>query len=979
MNPERWQRIEALFQLSIEQKPENPMAYLESICTDDSALRAEVEALLIAHEKASHFIEKPVFQAKAFAASEENHTQFDEQVRTAEGKRIGAYKILREIGRGGMGNVYLATRDDDEYRKQVAIKLIKRGFDSDFILQRFKNERQILASLEHTNIARLLDGGSTGEGLPYLVMEYVEGIAIDRYCDAQKLSTNGRLQLFRQVCSAVHYAHQNLVIHRDLKPSNILVTQDGTPKLLDFGIAKLLSPNTALGTGDDTETAMRLMTPNYASPEQVKGERVTTASDIYSLGVLLYELLTGHRPYRLKSRSATEILQAVLQEEPEKPSTAISRIETVDGANTTGNITPESVSATREGEIGKLKRSLIGDIDNIVLMALRKEPQRRYASVEQFSEDLRRHLEGLPVIAHKDTVLYRSTKFIKRNKVAVFAALLIIVAIVIGFLTTMKQQTRAERRFSEVRKLAHSVIFDYHDAIADLQGATPVRERLVKDALEYLNSLSSESSNDTSLKMEIAEAYKKIGDVQGNPYQSNLGDTEGSLESYRKALAILELLVAQSSDNNATRISLAQTHSSMGDVLWELNHLPETLKSYETACDFYRPWSMAHADDVEAKRTLARLYSKIGDLYGNDGYTNLGRTSEAQSYYRQSLALREELVGANPNDNSIRKDLYESFVQLADFQRVKGDQMGAEQGYRKGLEIMEALVAADPENISYQIEIANTWSRFGLLFNQMEKPAEAIPFLNRAIKVIETAATADPLNASYKRALSIVYNHTVTSLLKLNRADDALRYARQSLALYEAITRANPLNFENRNGIAIAHRKVAQALALKGDLTGALEHHRQALAIAGQVSQESGDPFSCDSVAMSHIYIGELLVRAKDFNGGLENYLQAQTIHESLASTDPLNAYARHTLAATYSKVAATHSQLAEMAKTITRKSELLSQARTAYQRSLEIYQALRDEGVLWQTDTAKADDIAREIATCKALLAKLHESKHLF
>jgi serine/threonine protein kinase/Tfp pilus assembly protein PilF len=419
MTPENWQRIEALFQAALEYQPEERIAYLKAACADDANLRAEVEALILAHDKASHFIEKPAFKAIDFEPTAENQTEANNHA----GRRIGAYRIIREIGRGGMGAVFLAIRDDDEYQKQVAIKLVKRGMDTDLILRRFKNERQILASLEHANIARLLDGGSTVEGLPYLVMEYIEGTPIDRYCDNEKLSTSERLKLFRQVCSAVHYAHQNLVIHRDLKPSNILVTADGTPKLLDFGIAKLLTPGLDFRTMDATETALRMMTPNYASPEQVRGESITATSDVYSLGVMLYELLTGHRPYRLKHSSAKEILQAVLDEQPEKPSTVISRLKTSDDGSATTSLTPESVSATREGEVGKLRRKLLGDLDKIVLMSLRKEAARRYLSVEQFSEDLSCHLAGLPIRAHKDSFAYRAAKFIKRNKISSAAAL----------------------------------------------------------------------------------------------------------------------------------------------------------------------------------------------------------------------------------------------------------------------------------------------------------------------------------------------------------------------------------------------------------------------------------------------------------------------------------------------------------------------------------------------------------------------------
>ena len=324
--------------------------------------------------------------------------------------RLGVYRLIREIGHGGMGTVYLGVRDDDAFQKRVAIKVLKRGMDTDSIVRRFRHERQILASLEHPFIASLLDGGSTPDGRPYFAMEYVEGQPIVDYCDTNRLDTPARLALFRHVCTAVQYAHQNLVIHRDLKPANVLVMADGTPKLLDFGIAKLLNPELGGQTLVPTAPGLQLMTPEYASPEQVRGEPVTTASDVYSLGVLLYELLAGRLPYRLTSRDQADIVRIVCESEPIRPSTAITQIDhdwageepaTGEPAHESGEVAKRNRRVTVD--VDRLRRQLAGDLDNIVLKALSKEPQRRYASVDQFSEDVRRHLAGLPVMARKDT------------------------------------------------------------------------------------------------------------------------------------------------------------------------------------------------------------------------------------------------------------------------------------------------------------------------------------------------------------------------------------------------------------------------------------------------------------------------------------------------------------------------------------------------------------------------------------------------
>ncbi|HEX7313414.1 MAG TPA: protein kinase [Pyrinomonadaceae bacterium] len=393
MTPERWKQIEGVFDAAIDLEPAARDAYLDTACGGDAELRRQVELLIRSSDAAGSFIEEPAVAGRITEPGRLDDEPFI-------GRRVGSYRLVREIGRGGMGAVYLAVRADDEFQKRVAIKLVKRGMDTDFILRRFRQERQILASLDHPYIARLMDGGTTDDGLPFFVMEYIQGLTVNQFCDAHKLSTPERLRLFLKVCSAVAFAHHNLVIHRDLKPSNVLVMADGTPKLLDFGIAKLLNPEMGARTIDPTTLAMRLMTPEYASPEQVRGETVTMVSDVYSLGVLLYDLLTGHRPYTLRNRTPEEMARVICEQEPERPSVAVNLIEVIPtGGREPLEITPDSVSRVRDGSLEKLRRQLSGSIDNIVLKALRKEPQRRYQSVEELSRDIEHYLEGRPVSA----------------------------------------------------------------------------------------------------------------------------------------------------------------------------------------------------------------------------------------------------------------------------------------------------------------------------------------------------------------------------------------------------------------------------------------------------------------------------------------------------------------------------------------------------------------------------------------------------
>src|SRR5438552_10498440 len=410
-----------LFKRTLDCPGEQRSAFLDQTCGEDVELRREIESLLKFNENDDQFLEEPAID-----------TAINSLFRAAlkPEQHIGNYKIISHIGSGGMGEVYLAH--DQKLNRQVALKLVRFGTGGEETARHFQREAQILASLNHLNIAQLYGAEIIPDGFSFLIMEYVEGVKIDKYCDDNQLSVRDRLEMFRRVCGAVHYAHQRLIIHRDIKPANILITKEGEPKLLDFGIAKLLDPEASMA-GEQTVTFAAAMTPEYASPEQVRGETMTTASDVYSLGVILYELLTGQRPYRIKGRNPAEIARAITEQEPARPSTAIAR---------------SSGSSKSQGPNPKILR---GDLDNIVLNAMRKESQRRYASVEQFSDDIRRYLGDRPITARKDTFSYRTVKFIKRNKVAVTTATLVVLAIVTGLIVALWQAENARQQ----RDLAH--------------------------------------------------------------------------------------------------------------------------------------------------------------------------------------------------------------------------------------------------------------------------------------------------------------------------------------------------------------------------------------------------------------------------------------------------------------------------------------------------------------------------------------------
>jgi eukaryotic-like serine/threonine-protein kinase len=671
---------------------------------------------------------------------------------TLSGTRVGPYRIVREIGRGGAGTVYLAIRADQKVRQRAAIKLIQHGGESQSILNRFRHERQILASLDHPNIARFLDGGTTADGVPWLALEYVEGLPIDEYCDRHLLSTVDRLRLFRSVCSAVQHAHQNLVVHRDLKPSNILITADGTPKLLDFGIAKILNPGLSLHTVDPTIAQM--MTPGYASPEQVRGETITTASDIYSLGVVLYELLTGHRPYQLSSLSPHEVARVVCEQEPVKPSTVVARTATVEPGVAPTAITPEVVGRKRSEPPAKLRRELVGDLDNIVLMALRKDPQRRYASVEQFSEDIRRHLEGRPVVARTDTFGYRAQKFVGRNKLAVAAAALLLLTLAGGVVATSWQahvahteRARAQQRFDDIRALGTVFLFELDREIESLPGSTRARELLVSKALETFDKLTAAAAGDRSLQRELATAYAAAGHLQWSRTYAHLGQYDGALESARKAREIRESLVAADPDDEEARRDLAYSYLVLGDLTSEPQDLLEALRFYRQSVELREALVARHPTSVNDRLALMVSYQRVGDTAGNPNFASLGDTATAAHYYDKMLRIDEDLAREFPQEPEYQLNLRIAYEKIRDVRWAMGDRDAAFEVFRQALVINENLVAEHPNNTRYRRDLLIAHRKTGLMFAEVGDLEKGVGHLQQAQRVAEEISAADPVNA----------------------------------------------------------------------------------------------------------------------------------------------------------------------------------------------------------------------------------------
>ncbi|HEY1341724.1 MAG TPA: serine/threonine-protein kinase, partial [Bryobacteraceae bacterium] len=567
------------------------------------------------------------------------------------GRRFGPYRVVREAGHGGMGVVLEAVRDDDEYRKRVALKAAPWWRDVDLLRERFRHERQILAGLEHPNIARFLDGG-TENGIPYFVMEYVDGLAITDYC--RDLAVRDRIELFRQVCAAVHYAHDNLVVHRDLKPSNILVGQDGAPKLLDFGIAKLLSPTPG---GETTATGL-LWTPDYASPEQVRGGPASIRTDVYALGLVLYEALTGEPAQRADTSSPLALDRSICESEP--------------------------------------KRLLTGDLGAIVDKAIRKEPERRYGSAAELSEDLRRYLEGRPVMARPGTLLYRAGKLVRRHRVAVTAGLALAASVVAGVVSTVNQARRAERRFEEVRSLANTFLFDFEKAIHDVPGTEAARGLVIEQGLRYLERLAGESAGDLSLSREIARGYLKMVQLQSLDYDqsSSAPDRYGKLESSRRAVAVLRLGGAHYSRDTTVRSEYVAALLALSSALTEVGDLAAAA---DTAVDAVRRAEETHQaqpDDREAANTLARAYQRRRHVRKRSD--PLGAVEDG----KRANAVWEQLVRRSPADRPLRTTLSISYLWEAALWNELERWDDGVQASRRGLELLDAMARERPEDLS---------------------------------------------------------------------------------------------------------------------------------------------------------------------------------------------------------------------------------------------------------------------------------------
>jgi serine/threonine protein kinase len=826
MAVDRWNLIAGIFHGALERPLAEREKYVSSACGDDPELRFEVESLLANDREAASTLGSLV--------GSDLRTIIMEPAAAATGTRVGPYKLVRELDSGGMGIVYLAVRSDDQYFQIVAIKMIRKGMESPALLQRFRTERQVLATLSHPNIGTILDGGETSDGRPFIVMEFVEGQPITQACANLGLPIKRRIELFRSLCSAVHYAHQKHVIHRDIKPSNVLVTPDGVVKLIDFGISKPIAAGLIPGGPSSVETTGLILTPDYASPEQLSGVGLTTSTDIYSLGVLLYELLTGSRPYTLSGLSYAAALKLVCSGEIRKPSSI-----------------PELSDKSRN--------ELAGDLDRIILMALEKDPSRRYHSAQHLNEDLLRYLEGKPVLARNATPLYRLGKFVQRHRTASLMSCAMSVVIAASVLFYSWQSRRAERRVNQIESLADSTISDMTERLQNSSASVETQAALFQGAIQYLDQLRKSSRNDPRILLQLSKAYRRLGNLEGSPFVANLGNRGVAVASFQDALQSALAAQAQLPGAESTTAVIIAYHQ-LGQFETFAGDLDKARDHYQRCLALAREFQGEKPDDPLRKQLLAASYAGLGYVdysnletdkavqndraavqavgdqpTGNEAddrrltalYARLGRdlnelgaNTEAIAIYKGTIPIAEDLARKYPSDQN-KRNVFVQYNNLVDFLAGietlnAGEAEEAQVCARNALKIAEELAASDSKNVQARSDLAYAFADMGSSLRST-RVAEADAWYRKSI-----ALTRQLGNGRDTQLELAERDEALTSgLMAGTQAPERLHLLQEANAIRQAISRDGPSPPLDRVRLMRSYCRLSDAELAMRDLANA--------------------------------------------------------------------------------------------------------------------------------------------------------------
>ena len=811
LDPQAWQRLKGLLaeglSLAVEERP----GFIDRVCDGDDALRRELESLLAANDLTNTPLDSHPSEQLLDALGMPSTPVWI-------GRRLGDYRLVALIARGGMGEVYRGERADGQYEQQVAVKLMRESLDQEFLRQRFDAERRILATLDHPNLAKMLDAGLADDGSPYFVMEFVDGQPIDAYCKSRELGIEDRLRLFRTVCQVVEYAHRQGVVHRDLKPSNILVTAQGVVKLVDFGIAKRIGP------ADDsavTATAQRALTPEYASPEQVRGEAAKPASDIYALGVVLYRLLTQASPYGDTTGDGYALARAICDTEPLPPSRALD--------------------AAGQMLSRPLRRQLQGDLDSVVMMALRKQADHRYASAEALGDDIFRHLDGLPVLARRGAFSYRVGRLLLRHKAVAGAVLFANIALVAGIgvasyqaVQARQQRERAEHHAQSVRRLANSFMFEVHDAIVKLAGATPARQLLVQNALKYLEELSAESSGDATLQLELGTAYYKIGNIQGQAFTSNLGDPDGALKSYAHGVALLEGVPGE-----AAQRQLLSLYKNQASLLAMRVESADALAAAGKAVAIAQKLSAAHPDDEADLMLLATTHGQYAQAMQGSTLESFKAESE------KAATILRRVLERNPTQRQAQLYLSSHYSQLGDryleLDATPETAKLAHDAFSQGVVLLESALAAKPDDALLAARVAGMNDDVGRALIRLQQPAEARARHLKALAIWDRLSDADPANARYKFERAHCLGLLGAALLATGDAAEARQRLQSALDSFDSMPAGAKQDVYPiyTHGANLYH--LGQALQALGDKPAAKQRYEQSLATLDDMEKRFGN------------------------------------------------------------------------------------------------------------------------------------------